>query len=59
MRYSGESCTPDMTGTGQTCPGAPRSTYAGVPWGIIDIESAYIRPSSYDISRTPYQSWKK
>ena len=59
MRYSGEACVPDASGSGETCPGAPRSSYASIPWGIIDIADVYTRPSSYDISRTPYQSWKQ
>lgn len=58
-RYNGEDCISDEMGSGMTCPGAPRSVYAGIPWGIIDIDNIYQRAQNYDISGTPYKDWKK
>ena len=58
MRYNGEACVTDTTGSGITCPGAPRSIYASIPWGIIDIDTVYRRTLSYNISSTPYAQWQ-
>lgn len=40
------------------CPGLPRSVYASIPWGMINIDSSYERPIIADISNQPYLSWK-
>ncbi len=58
MRYDGGKCITDTIWPEETCPGAPRSIYKNPTWWIVDIEDAYRRPVVYDISRTPYQSWK-
>ncbi len=58
MRYNGGKCVTDTNGTGETCPGAPRSVYSGIPWGTVDIDGAYTRPLFTDISTSPYIRWK-
>ncbi len=60
MQYNGEKCLADINGNGSgvTCPGAPRSVYAGIPWGSVDIDGPYTRPLFIDISSSPYANWK-
>lgn len=58
MNIPGGSCVDDTDGKYITCPGVPRSVYAPIVWGNIDIDDAYTRPLSVDISGTPYRDWK-
>ncbi len=58
MRYDGNACIRDTIWIWETCPGAPRSIYKNTKWAIVDIDNAYRRPAEYNISNTPYQSWK-
>ncbi len=42
----------------ETCLSTPRSVYKNIPWGMVNIQSAYSRPWYRDITDMPYYDWK-